>query len=115
MACLGGARILGNRANPTPAAVFMIGMNTESVGKSRHTDYARKLLDGLEKHMAQTSGGPSAVDAGEEARRLRDEQGERASRASGTSKEKIPGAAGPYGQAFSGKGYCGGGFLRICC
>ena len=47
LTCLNGAKVLGNEASPSPAAVFLFGVGAESVGKSRQTSYAKKLLDGL--------------------------------------------------------------------
>ena len=60
----------------------MVGMNVESVGKSRQTDYARKQIQQLPEH-----------------RRLQDEQGK------GDHPVDEHTAVDPlYGQAFSGKG-----------
>ena len=37
LACFDGARLLGNRANPTPPSTLLIGVGSDSVGKSRQT------------------------------------------------------------------------------
>ena len=105
MKCFGGARMRGNRANPTPAGVFMTGLNTESVGTSRQTDYARKLRTTLAtktKQKAEVCGQVSDVEV---ARRLREEQPPRAGPDAVAESDKAERKDyGMFGQAFTGKG-----------
>jgi hypothetical protein len=51
LACFDGARLLGNRANPSPPATLLIGIGSDSVGKSRQTSFALKLLTQLQRSV----------------------------------------------------------------
>ena len=90
--------MMGNRANPTPPSVHMLGLNCGSVGKSRQTDYERKLLDGLAEKLHR-----QAREQDEVAAARRDQLRAREAEAGhDDSEDDSPDPL--YGQSFSGKG-----------
>ncbi|CAE8620329.1 unnamed protein product [Polarella glacialis] len=48
MACLMGAPMQGHLANPSPSSLFLSHVGSDSVGKSRHTSFLRKVLQAVE-------------------------------------------------------------------
>ena len=96
LACLDGAKLLGNRSSPAPPSTIMIGIGSDSTGKSRQTSYAIKLLSLLRESMLP----PSARDLSLDAANVETERPSNADR----GRPKLPTDA-LYGQAFSGKGF----------
>lgn len=109
-----GAKICGNKANPRPAGMLLVSVASESVGKSRNTDYARKLLSPAfalvqqakrDAEAAAAAAGAAPPDASQrvDAERAAGGRGgvRRQANRSNSRSHKEPTA---YGLALSGKG-----------
>ena len=106
LACFDGAHLLGNRANPNPPSTLLIGIGADSVGKSRQTSFALKLLTRLQHSVRPAVPQPSVEDrANAEAERV----------GGGELKRGKLSKDGFSAQSFSGKGFasrCMDGKLR---
>ena len=107
LACLDGAHLRGNRANPTPPSTLLVGVGSDSVGKSRQTSFALKLLSRLDLAVRPAVPQPSAEDRA-------NTESERSG--SGDQRQRSKLSKDSFSaQSFSGKGFaarCMDGKLR---